>query len=97
MADMIALHGGQILGGVHPAETCLLEHCCIHGPSDHPLNTAPLEWVGGIGMFRMCKHEILHPDPDDIAFKMATGQWMTVEAITSVHLVEENCDGCCHG
>ena len=36
-----------------------------------------------------------HPDPDDIEFKMMVGDFITVEAIYSVHMVEENCDGCC--
>lgn len=44
---------------------------------------------------RVCEHGLHHPDPDDIQFKMMIGDFMTVEAISSVHLVRENCDGCC--
>lgn len=44
---------------------------------------------------RVCEHEYFHPDPDDLQFKMSMMDWMTVEAISSVHLVSENCDGCC--
>lgn len=95
--DTIALHDGTILSGVHPATMCLLGNCCIHNPSDHPLNTAPLSWMGHDIriMHRVCEHGLQHPDPDAIQFAMTVGDWMTVEAVTSVHLVEKNCDGCC--
>ncbi len=97
MTDVIALHDGTIMSGVHTAGSCFGPNCCIHNPSDHPLNTAPLSWMGGSvrAMSRVCKHGFHHPDPDDIAFKMLLLDWMTVEAITSVHLMKENCDGCC--
>lgn len=96
MADMI-LHNGMLLTNVHEEDECLLGHCSIHNPSDHPLRDEPLTWWGeGINaMARVCEHGFTHPDPDDIAFKMATGQWIAVEAISSVHLMKENCDGCC--
>ena len=97
MTELIALHDGTILQNVHPAGTCALEHCCIHNPSDHPLRGAPLAWMGPPirSMARVCEHGLHHPDPDDLAFKAATLDWITMEAITSVHLVAENCDGCC--
>lgn len=96
MSEMIALHSGSVLTDVHDAGTCFLDHCCIHNPSDHPLRDAPLNWWGEIRhMVRVCEHGYSHPDPDDMAFKRATLDWMTVEAIASVHLVAENCDGCC--
>lgn len=96
MTEMIALHNGKILGGVHEAGTCYLANCCIHNPSDHPLNAAPLSWMQEFrSMSRVCEHGFHHPDPDDMAFKMAIGDWITVEAISSVHLMKENCDDCC--
>ncbi len=96
MSDTIALHDGTILEGVHPEGTCYGPNCCIHNPSDHPLNTAPLAWMGEIrAMFRVCEHGFMHPDPDDLAFLMATWRFIDVEAITSVHLMRENCDDCC--
>lgn len=97
MADTIALHDGTILSGVHEQGQCSGPNCCIHNPSDHPLNTAPLAWMGGTirAMSRVCEHGFHHPDPDDIAFKLALLDWATVEALTSVHLMKEHCDGCC--
>lgn len=90
------LYDGSILRNVHLPDECFLPNCCIHNPSDHPLKDAPLSWMGGArAMFRVCKHGFHHPDPDDMAFKRETWAWMELEAICSVHLVAENCDGCC--
>lgn len=95
-ADLI-LHSGATLTGIHAEDECFLEHCCIHNPSNHPLRDAPMDWWGEFRhMVRVCVHGVSHPDPDDLAFKMATLDWITVEAISSVHLMEESCDGCCH-
>lgn len=96
--EPIALHDGRILQ-VHPADVCIGPHCCIHNPSDHPLKDASLDWWPEVGMMRRCEHGFTHPDPDDIAVKpllygIPQGMMM-VEAIMSVHLMEENCDGCC--
>ena len=97
MSERLVLHDGSILIGVHDIGFYLLEHCAIHNPSEHPLNTAPLSWMGDDIriMHRVCEHGLQHPDPDALNFAMSVGNWMTVEAVTSVHLVEENCDGCC--
>lgn len=93
--EPIALYDGRILQ-VHERANCMLEHCSIHNPSTHPLNHAPLVWEQEIHtMMRVCEHGFRHPDPDDTAFKMAIGDWLLVEAIHSVHLMSENCDGCC--
>lgn len=95
--DIIALHDGTILTNVHSANSCDLEYCCIHNPSDHPLRNAPLTWMGPPirTMGRVCAHGKYHPDPDDLAFKTATLDWIATEAIMSAHMVVENCDGCC--
>ena len=94
--NSITLYDGSTLRGVHAPTDCLGEYCCIHKPSDHPLRYAPLAWMGEIrSMFRVCEHGFFHPDPDDIRFLMGVGQWLRVEAITSVHLMKENCDECC--
>jgi hypothetical protein len=96
MSEILALHSGKILENVHDAGTCLGDHCCVHSPSDHPLNTAPLDWWWEFRhMVRVCEHGVSHPDPDDLMFKQIIGDWLTVEAISSVHLMKENCDGCC--
>lgn len=92
--DMISLHDGRILQ-VHGADQCRLEHCCIHNPSDHPLKDRPLSWSQPIHtMFRMCEHDLPHPDPDDLEYKAATLDFGLLEAITSTHI--HHCDGCCH-
>ena len=94
--EEVPLYNGNKLVGVHPAGTCLGPNCAIHNPSDHPLNDAPFEWWEEVRLLnRVCEHGFRHPDPDDLRFKMAMMDWMIVEAATSVHLVEENCDGCC--
>lgn len=93
--EELILHSGRKLVGVHAEATCLGDHCAIHRPSKHPLSTAPLDWLDGVGLFRVCEHDYWHPDPDDVRFKIGTMQWGMVEAITSVHLMKENCDGCC--
>jgi hypothetical protein len=91
--DIIALHDGRVLH-VHEAGQCRLEHCCIHNPSDHPLNTRPLSWSQPIHtMFRVCEHGGMHPDPDDLEYKAATLNFGLLEAITSAHM--SHCDGCC--
>lgn len=94
--EELTLYDGNKLVGVHPDGSCLGEFCAIHRPSDHPLNAAPFGWYEEVkALMRVCDHGWWHPDPDDIRFKIGIMAWAVVEAITSVHLVEENCDGCC--
>lgn len=97
MTDDIVLYSGAVLTNIHSEDSCFLEHCAIHNPSEHPLRNAPMDWYGGDirALVRVCEHGLQHPDPDDLRFKLAIGDFITVEALTSVHLVAENCDGCC--
>lgn len=82
---------GDILT-THAKGACAGQRCCIHRPSDHPLNTAPLNWRSDTKvMERICAHGVGHPDPDHLHYvestwgpDMAWGQ--------GVH----GCDGCCH-
>lgn len=98
MISEMPLYGGGKLLGIHSEDSCLLDHCAIHNPSDHPLNAAPFSWFEEVrALNRVCGHGFHHPDPDDLRFKMFAGDWITVEAISSVHLMKENCDGCCQG
>ena len=96
--EPLALQDGRLLQ-VHNQSDCYGPNCCIHNPSDHPLRNAPLTWYPGVGMMRVCEHDYIHPDPDDLAVKLRTHGIIDglalLEAISSVHLVEENCDGCC--
>jgi hypothetical protein len=91
--EPIALHDGRIMQ-VHDEGSCLMANCCIHNPSEHPLDHAPLTWHREIhSMFRVCEHGQEHPDPDDLRFKAVSGDWSLLESITSIHL--DHCDGCC--
>lgn len=41
--------------------------CPLHGPSPHPLNRADRYYNSTIKvMYRECRHDVQHPDPDDI-------------------------------
>ena len=94
--SQIKLYDGSTLTGVHEPDECALEHCCIHNPSDHPLKDAPLLWMGELrAMYRVCEHEFFHPDPDDLQFMLASWRMADAEAIASVHMMSEHCDGCC--
>ena len=96
MSETLTLHNGRKLIGIHPKGTCIFGRCAIHNPSDHPLKDAPFLWYEEVRhLVRVCEHGFHHPDPDDLYFKSAMMDLVTVEAISSVHLVEENCDGCC--
>jgi hypothetical protein len=72
---------------VHSPDVCTGRHCCIHNPSEHPLNGSPLNWRGHV-MERVCGHGVGHPDPDDRAWRRQTGR-----PTADVH----GCDGCCAG
>lgn len=90
-------YGIQIGNGVlvtHAPSACENDPaCCIHKPSDHPLNTAKMNWRSDTGvMERICSHGVGHPDPDDIAHKKRTMGKRAAWGY-SVH----GCDGCCRG
>ena len=90
--EPIGLHDGRLMQ-VHAEAVCVGPHCCIHNPSDHPLNTAPLSWRNR-AMVRVCPHGVEHPDPDDLAHKRrALGEWMSMMHDWESH----HCDGCCGG
>lgn len=58
--------------------------CCVHAPSAHPLRAAPLRWSDGQRvMYRLCVHDVLHPDPDDLRVRFG------------FYPREHPCDGCC--
>lgn len=87
----VQLPGGAILQTHGPALCKDDPACCIHKPSDHPLNRAPMNWRADRGLMeRMCPHGIGHPDPDDIAHKRRT-QGEQYASGQAVH----GCDGCC--
>lgn len=89
--DVIFLHDGTTLE-THGPRFCMEDdNCCIHNPSVHALDHAPLNWRSDRGLMeRMCSHGIGHPDPDALAFR-ARGKSESWARADSVH----GCDGCC--
>lgn len=88
--DLITLLDGRVMQ-VHPPQACRGQTCCVHNPSEHPLRTAALTWNALTAtMNRVCSHGLVHPDPDDIAFKERTLGPSDVWGY-GVH----TCDGCC--
>lgn len=84
--DIIATHTGQILQ-VHDPLACAGHACCVHAPSPHPLDCAPLHWHPAAAlMLRICAHGIGHPDPDNLMAVLGAG-W----PVSGAH----GCDGCC--
>lgn len=73
---------------VHPETDCEGRGCAIHNhPSDHPLNSAELNWRQDRGILeRICTHGIGHPDRDAANYLESIGQ-----GFQNVH----GCDGCC--
>lgn len=88
------VYGMQLANGTilktHGPGQCAGEHCSIHNPSDHPLNTAPMNWRADRQLMeRICEHHVGHPDPDDIEYKRLTGN--PYAKYDAMH----GCDGCC--
>lgn len=79
---------GQHLN-THPRKVCRGRYCVIHHPSSHHMLEWPTHWREDASfMERICPHGIGHPDPDDLAYRLAH------EAnADGVH----GCDGCCSG
>lgn len=75
----------------HDHEVCAGEFCCIHNPSEHSLNGAPLQLRADRAplMERVCPHGVGHPDPDSLAYINRT--WPDRGKYEDVH----GCDGCC--
>jgi hypothetical protein len=62
----------KVLTNVHAATTCSGAYCTIHKRSDHPMRGLEQTWAGG-RMWRICSHEVLHPDPDDYVLTRNAG------------------------
>jgi hypothetical protein len=90
--DLIFLHNGRVLE-THAESSCLGEFCCIHNPSEHPLDTAPLNWRSDLRLMeRICEHGVGHPDPDDLAFKR---EHLPADIYEKYGFELHGCDGCC--
>ena len=89
---------GQTLHNVHTAVECMArlgitDHCPLHHPSPEAAAIGDTHWVDGVGMYRRCVHGYMHPDPDHQP--MSVDGFAALEAMHSVHMVDEHCDGCC--
>ena len=74
------------VAGVHGADKCSGDHCCIHRPSLHSMVEEPMVLHEGGLVDRLCAHGTAHPDPDSVAHFERRG---------IVGMGEHGCDGCC--
>jgi hypothetical protein len=74
-----------VIFNVHSDQDCIGEFCGIHHPSDHHMT----EWNQLFtisGLFRICAHDIGHPDPD-------SPYRQQIHVNRGEQFVD--CDGCC--
>jgi hypothetical protein len=89
--DMVGMNDGTVLVNVHTIDQCHGQDCCIHNPSNHYMADWPYRWDSITKlMLRRCRHDFLHPDPDDLAFRRRR-HGLERAAIKALH----DCDGCC--
>lgn len=73
------LVGGQSIT-THAKENCMGDFCTIHNFSDHHMVKWKQMWDGHTArMFRICKHNVAHVDPDELPTRSR----------------DHHCDGCC--
>lgn len=72
---------------VHKIFCCQGEYCVLHNPSNHFMSEWPLVVKYDNQFFRVCSHEVIHPDPDFVGYATRRG--------VKVH-TEHDCDGCCN-
>ena len=83
--DLISLPGNVFLR-THTETVCEGQVCCVHNPSDHHMASWDQFWDARFGiMMRVCDHDIVHPDPDDLVVR--TRDW--------ANMPSHSCDGCC--
>lgn len=76
---------------VHDPAACAGRACCIHNPSDHPLNAAPLNWREDRGLMeRICEHGVGHPDKNHLDY-VRRERGDNAAYGEAIH----GCDGCC--
>lgn len=72
LTESYTMPDGSVLRNVHVSEKCAGRPCVIHAPSAHHMLDMPLVWDNtDHSFFRACEHGILHPDPDDLRFKLS--------------------------
>lgn len=96
--DLVSLPGNLLLR-THPTSACNGDVCCVHNPSDHHMVNWPQQWdPRGHMMHRLCEHDLVHPDPDDLRYQLMNSlppQTMTLfpgQGLVTTHFP---CDGCC--
>ena len=97
MSETFTTGTGQRLVNVHiESPLCHVNGCPIHAPSPEAEAIGITAYWPLINvMARRCEHGVDHPDPDDTRYRQRTGQFHLIEAVYSVHLMKESCDGCC--
>lgn len=87
----VTLSGGQTIYRVHFPQQCAGHTCAIHNPSPHVLVEFPQHFDNDTGaMLRMCRHHLMHPDADDLGFRLRSGGILALMVYG-----EHDCDGCC--
>lgn len=73
---------------VHSVTACEDHHCYIHNTASlHPLSMEPVVWNDQYQtMERVCAHQQLHPDKDNVDYFLQNGGFPYVHT---------PCDGCC--
>lgn len=82
--DILSMRGNLLLR-THTENRCQGQVCCVHNPTDHHMVSWEQEWSPRQEMmYRICDHEMIHPDPDDLQVRNLMG------------MVSHPCDGCCN-
>lgn len=85
MNERVTLRGGMTINA-HRWDMCAGYWCTIHYPSPHHMRDWDQRWLPEYrSMARVCKHGVLHPDPDD---------FFPNSNVEFYHNAKK-CDGCC--
>lgn len=96
--DLVFVSNG-ILTKVHTREACEGRegNCWVHDPTpDWALAGRPVVWSANRRMaYRLCEHDVAHPDIDAIAFANRYRTNYSGRAIRQSDPEWHHCDGCC--
>lgn len=68
--DVVLEDGGKLYN-VHNPASCAPGFCSLHRPSDHLMKDFPRTWRKRL-VYRVCSHQVAHPDPDALAWMHET-------------------------
>lgn len=76
---------------IHGKEGCNGKPCAFHNPTNHHMNSWPLDLNKEKNLLfeRVCKHGVRHPDPDSYNYLSS------LEPSKSAELMNHDCDNCC--